>query len=210
MKDLAHNPVPVVGLTGGIATGKSTVAAMLAEAGAAIVDADRLAHQAVRKEAPAWQAVVQHFGPGILQPDGEIDRARLGALVFADPEARRTLEGIVHPHVFRKMAAAIEQLTRGGSARLIVCDVPLLIESGLQRIFAVVVLVAVPEPLQVRRLMEREGLSPEDALARVRAQMPIARKRAFATHVIDNSGTRAETRRQVERLVALLTAPGGR
>jgi dephospho-CoA kinase len=205
---MTHNRMPVVGLTGGIATGKSTVAAILAEAGAAIVDADRLAHEVVRKATPAWQAVVQQFGPDILQADGEIDRGRLGAMVFADPEARRALERIVHPHVFREMAAAIENLTRSGTARLIVCDIPLLIESGLQRFFPVVILVAVPETLQVQRLMARDGLAPADALARVHAQMPIERKKAFATHVIDNSGTREATRLQVERLVAALTSPG--
>jgi dephospho-CoA kinase len=201
--------IPVVGLTGGIASGKSTVAAMLAEAGAAIVDADRIAHEVVRRDRPAWQEVVRRFGEGILRPDGEIDRGRLGSLVFADPEARRDLERIVHPRVFQEMLAAVERLGREATARLIVCDIPLLFESGLQRWFPAVILVAVPEPLQMERLMARDGLTLEDARARVQAQMPIERKRTLASHIVDNSGPLEATRRQVERLLVRLSGPSG-
>ena len=191
-------PKPTIaGLTGGIASGKSTVAAMLAEAGARIVDADRIAHQVVLKGQPAWQDIVDHFGSSILTRDGQIDREALGSIVFNDTEAKKTLNGIVHPRVFETMAQEIQSLTEAHPGDLVIMDVPLLIESGLHTSLPIVILVYVPEMMQKERLMRRDGLNAADAAARIRAQMPIDAKRAHAHYIIDNSGDLGATRRQV-------------
>lgn len=187
----------IAGLTGGIASGKSTVAAMLAEAGARIVDADRIAHQVVLKGEPAWQDIVDHFGSGILARDGQIDREALGAIVFNDTEAKKALNGIVHPRVFETMAQEIQFLAEAHPGDLIIMDVPLLIESGLHASLPIVILVYVPETMQQERLMRRDGLNAADAAARIRAQMPIDAKRAHAHYIVDNTGDLDATRRQV-------------
>ena len=191
-----HRPT-IAGLTGGIASGKSTVAAMLAEAGARIVDADRIAHQVVLKGEPAWQDIVDHFGSGILARDGQIDREALGAIVFNDTEAKKALNGIVHPRVFETMAQEIQSLAEAHPGDLIIMDVPLLIESGLHASLPIVILVYVPETMQQERLMRRDGLNAADAAARIRAQMPIDAKRAHAHYIVDNTGDLDATRRQV-------------
>jgi len=187
----------IAGLTGGIASGKSTVAAMLAEAGARIVDADRIAHQVVLKGQPAWQDIVDHFGNGILTRDGQIDREALGSIVFNDTEAKKALNGIVHPRVFETMAQEIQSLAASHPGDLVIMDVPLLIESGLHTALPIVILVYVPEMMQKERLMRRDGLNAADAAARIRAQMPIDAKRAHAHYIVDNSGDLGATRRQV-------------
>jgi dephospho-CoA kinase len=187
----------IAGLTGGIASGKSTVAAMLAEAGARIVDADRIAHQVVLKGQPAWQDIVDHFGSGILARDGQIDREALGSIVFNDTEAKNTLYGIVHPRVFETMAQEIQSLAEAHPGDLVIMDVPLLIESGLHASLPIVILVYVPEIMQQERLMRRDGLNAADAAARIRAQMPIDAKRAHAHYIVDNTGDLGATRRQV-------------
>jgi dephospho-CoA kinase len=187
----------IAGLTGGIASGKSTVAAMLAEAGARIVDADRIAHQVVLKGQPAWQDIVDHFGSSILTRDGQIDREALGSIVFNDTEAKKALNGIVHPRVFETMAQEIQSLAEAHPGDLVIMDVPLLIESGLHTSLPIVILVYVPEMMQKERLMRRDGLNAADAAARIRAQMPIDAKRAHAHYIIDNSGDLGATRRQV-------------
>jgi len=187
----------IAGLTGGIASGKSTVAAMLAEAGARIVDADRIAHQVVLKGQPAWQDIVDHFGNGILTHDGQIDREALGSIVFNDTEAKNALNGIVHPRVFETMAQEIQSLAEAHPGDLIIMDVPLLIESGLHASLPIVILVYVPETMQQERLMRRDGLNAADAAARIRAQMPIDAKRAHAHYIVDNTGDLDATRRQV-------------
>jgi dephospho-CoA kinase len=187
----------IAGLTGGIASGKSTVAAMLAEAGARIVDADRIAHQVVLKGQPAWQDIVDHFGSGILSHDGQIDREALGSIVFNDTEAIKALNGIVHPRVLETMAQEIQSLAEAHPGDLVIMDVPLLIESGLHASLPIVILVYVPEIMQQERLMRRDGLNAADAAARIRAQMPIDAKRAHAHYIVDNTGDLDATRRQV-------------
>ena len=187
----------IAGLTGGIASGKSTVAAMLAEAGAHIVDADRIAHQVVLKGLPAWQDIVDYFGESILTCDGQIDREALGSIVFSDIEAKKTLNGIVHPRVFETMAQEIQRLAETYPGDLVVMDVPLLIESGLHHSLPIVILVYVPEIMQKNRLMRRDGLNAADAAARIRSQMPIDAKRAHAHYIVDNTGDLDATRRQV-------------
>ncbi|HKY37502.1 MAG TPA: dephospho-CoA kinase [Polyangiaceae bacterium] len=195
----------VFGLTGGIGSGKSTVAALLRERGVPVVDADELAREALAPGTPGLAAVVAAFGPDVLSPDGSLDRKRLGGLVFADPEARKTLSGITHPIVRRlsqERFAALEVL----GVRLAGYDVPLLFEVGLDRALRPVVVVAASEATQLERTLERGGLSRDEAQARIAAQLPLAEKRARADHVIDNDGSRAELSAQVDALVERLRA----
>jgi dephospho-CoA kinase len=198
----------IAGLTGGIASGKSTVAAMLAEVGARIVDADRIAHQVVLKGQPAWRDIVEHFGKGILNSDGQIDREALGAIVFNNTEAKKVLNEIVHPYVFELMQRDIRQLAVDHPTDLVILDVPLLIESGCHTSLPVVILVYVPQAVQQERLMQRDGLTAKDANARIHAQMPIDAKRKHADYIIDNTGDRNTTRQQVLTIYDQLHAGG--
>lgn len=192
----------LVGLTGGIGSGKSTVAAMLRELGAEVVDADEASHAVYEPGTPGFAAVVKEFGEAYVK-DGRIDRRRLGELVFKDADARRRLNEIVHPLVREWMAARTAEAADRG-AEVVVQDVPLLFENGLERLFSPVVLVYVPETLQVERLFRGRGFAPERAREVIAAQMPIEEKRRLAEHLIDNSGTIEETRVQVEKLWAQL------
>jgi dephospho-CoA kinase len=188
----------LIGLTGGAGSGKSTVAAMLRDIGAEVLDADEAAHAAYEPGSPGFDEVVREFGSEFVR-DGRIDRGRLGELVFNDRDARLRLNAIVHPLVREWMAARTAEAAQRG-APVVVQDVPLLFENGLERLYSSVVLVDVPEGIQLKRLVEGRGLSEERARAMIAAQMPIEEKRRRAQHVIDNSGTREETRAQVERL----------
>ncbi|HEY6116207.1 MAG TPA: dephospho-CoA kinase [Candidatus Dormibacteraeota bacterium] len=184
----------LIGLTGGAGSGKSTVAAMFRELGAAIVDADEAAHAVYAPGTPGFDAVAQEFG-GEFVRDGAIDRRKLGDRVFKDPAALARLNAIVHPLVRRWMAErTVEAADRG--AEVVIQDVPLLFESGLQGLFSETVLVYVSPSTQVRRLVER-GVPQARAQAMLAAQMPIDEKRALAGHVIDNEGSPESTREQV-------------
>lgn len=185
----------VVGLTGGVGSGKSTVAAMLRELGAEVVDADEATHAVYEPGSPGYDAVVREFGPDFVR-DGTIDRSKLGDLVFRDADARRRLNEIVHPLVREWMAKRTAQAVEQG-ADVVVQDVPLLFENSLEKLFSSVVLVYVPEELQVERLVAGRGFTPERARAVIAAQMPIEAKRGLAQHVINNSGTLDDTRAQV-------------
>lgn len=185
----------LIGLTGNIATGKSTVARMLAELGATVIDADRVAHEVMRAGTSVHQAVVTAFGPQILRPDGEIDRARLGALVFSDPQALARLEAIVHPAVGEEVARRIA----AAPTSIVVVEAIKLIESGMARICDSLWVTTCSPAEQVRRLMADRGLSREEAERRVNAQPPQEEKIALADVVIRTDGTMEETRRQVER-----------
>jgi dephospho-CoA kinase len=186
-----------LGLTGGIASGKTTVSVFFSECGALVVDADRIAHAATANGLPAWKAVVAHFGESILGPDGEIDRRRLGEIVFRKPAERKRLEAIIHPHVFAQITADIERAAADQPNALVVLDVPLLFETGMDRDLDAVAVVYVPEIIQIERLIARDGLTPEQARARIDSQMPIEEKRRRADIVIDNTGPLETTRRQV-------------
>ncbi|HEY3085244.1 MAG TPA: dephospho-CoA kinase [Candidatus Dormibacteraeota bacterium] len=194
----------LIGLTGGAGSGKSTVAAMLRELGAEVLDADVAAHTVYEPGSLGFDLIEREFGPEYVR-DGMIDRARLGELVFRDTEARARLNAIVHPMVREWMAAQTANALMRGAA-VVVQDVPLLFENGLENLYSDVLLVYVPEPLQIRRLVEERGLAEDRARAIVAAQMPIEEKRGRARHVIDNSGTREETRRQVEQFWNQLTS----
>jgi dephospho-CoA kinase len=186
--------VLITGLTGGIATGKSTVAAMLQEAGAVIIDADKIARAVVKKGSKAWHEIVEHFGAERLLPDGEINRTTLGDTIFKDAAKKKVLDDIVHPQVIIEMGKQVEAAKADRPRAVIILDVPLLIESGMHETMSDVILVYTPEYIQLQRLMARDGLSVSDALARIRSQMPIEEKKALATIVIDNSSTQARTR----------------
>jgi dephospho-CoA kinase len=177
---------------------------MLEELGASVIDADEAAHAAYEPGSPGFDAVVREFGPQFVR-DGRIDRPRLGELVFHDAGARGRLNAIVHPLVRDWMAARTAEAFEHG-AEVVVQDVPLLFENGLGRLYSTVVMVYVPEDLQVKRLVEGRGLTEDRARAMVASQMPIEEKRKLAPHVIDNSGTRDATRRQVDRIWESLRA----
>jgi dephospho-CoA kinase len=202
----------VVGLTGGIATGKSRVSALLEELGAAVLCADRIVREIQSRGSPALREIAEAFGPEYVLPTGELDREKLGSLVFQDPGARLQLNDIVHPRVTRIMAERLEEHRRAGSP-LVVLDIPLLLEgrksgkgTGAVLPFDEIVLVYADPETQVERVMARDGLSREAALARLRAQMPIEEKRAMADTVIDNSGPWEKTERRVRELYTRWTS----
>ena len=190
----------LIGLTGGAGSGKSTVGGMFRELGAAIVDADEASHAVYATGNPGFDAVVAEFGSDVVR-NGQIDRAKLGELVFHDESARRRLNAIVHPLVREWMAARTAEADRDG-ASVVIHDVPLLFENGLEPLYSDVVLVYVPPRVQLRRLVDGRGLSQELARSIIAAQMPIDEKRGRAQHVVDNSGDRDKTRAQVEKLWA--------
>jgi dephospho-CoA kinase len=197
--------VIIAGLTGGIASGKSTVAAMLAEAGARIIDADKIAREVVAPGLPAFRDILARFGRGVLLPTGEIDRKRLGDIIFNDPAQKARLNAIVHPRVYRRTEAMIAEIAASEPDAVVVLDIPLLLETGIGRNLSAVIVVYVPQDLQLRRLMARDRIDAGSALARIRSQMPIEEKRRLASVVIDNSGSLADTRRQALRVFSDLS-----
>ena len=188
----------ILGLTGGIGSGKSMVAQMFAQLGAAVVDADQLAREVVEPGQPALQEIAATFGPEVLLPDGRLDRPRLAAIIFADPAERAKLDAITHPRIRARMDEEIEARRSGPGVLLV--DIPLLYENDRVDTVEKVIVVWVDPPTQLRRLSQRGGLSAEAARQRISAQMPLDAKRARADHVIDNSGELEETRRQVEAI----------
>ncbi|HWS15325.1 MAG TPA: dephospho-CoA kinase [Candidatus Methylomirabilis sp.] len=193
----------VFGLTGNIASGKSTVAALLHEHGIPVLDADRISREVTAPGGRAYDAVVEAFGRGILEPDGSIDRKRLGEIVFSDAALRERLERITHPAILDAMKEALSELARAGR-RAAVVEAALIHESGRKGLFEAVISVACDRETQILRLMARDGITREQAEARFRAQMDADRKAGASDHVIDNSGSMEETRRQVERLARVL------
>lgn len=204
----------VVGLTGGICTGKSTVSRMLADLGATVIDSDAIAHEIQAPGQPTYARIVQAFGAGILDAAGRIDRRRLGALVFADPARRAALEAIMHPAIVAESDRRVRAALAAG-AQLVVVDAALLVEVGRQRTFPRLIVVDASEAEQVRRLRARDGLSESEARQRLAAQMSLSEKRRHAHHVIDNSGNPSETAARVRRLhaelmgLAAATGPDG-
>jgi dephospho-CoA kinase len=186
----------VVGLTGGIASGKTMVADILRRAGAVVIDADRMVHRLMAPGGAAWQPVVDAFGQRILLADGTIDRKKLGALIFDNIRRRRELEGIIHPLVRAGIEDEVTRLRIEAPGGLVVQDIPLLLETGMTQGLAEIIVVYVPEAIQLDRLMRRDGISRQAALARIGAQMPMEEKKKRATIVIDNSGAWEETEKQ--------------
>jgi len=191
----------IIGLTGGIACGKSTVAAMLAERGAFVVDADRIAREVVMPGEPALAEVAAVFGQAVIRDDGTLDRRKLGEIVFADPDKRKRLEAILHPAIRERMWARIRQIKADEPGRIVVADIPLLYETGQEDLYDGVIVVYVPRELQIKRLLARNPeLGEAKARERIDAQMDIERKKEKAEWVIDNSGSPESTERQVEAL----------
>ncbi len=186
----------VAGLTGNIASGKSTVAGFLRQSGALIIDADQIAHDVVAPGQPAFEEIRRHFGDDMLTPEGTLNREKLGRMVFEDPDARRRLEAIVHPRVSAEIDRQMARVAENHPDAVVIMDIPLLFETGHTEGLTDIIVVYTPEPIQLQRLIQRNGLSPEDAKARMASQMPLKEKVARATMVIDNSGTLAETERQ--------------
>jgi dephospho-CoA kinase len=193
-----------IGLTGGIATGKSTVSAMLREKGAPLVDADVLAREVVEPGQPALAEIARRF-PGVVRPDGTLDRAALGARVFASPEERAALNAITHPRIQEAFVRRTAELEAAGE-RLVIYSAALLIENRLHERMDAVIVVTAPPEVQKRRLMERDRLTGAEAEARIASQLPAAEKVKRATWVIDNHGTLEDTRAQVDRVWTQLNA----
>src|ERR1700704_1380438 len=191
----------ILGLTGGIGSGKSMVAQMFAKLGAVVIDADQLAREVVEPGQPALQEIVAAFGPDVLLPDGRLDRPKLAAIIFADPAERARLDAITHPRIRERMEEEIKA-RRSGPGVLIV-DIPLLYENDRTDAVEKVIVVWVDPVTQLRRIRQRDGLSAESAHQRITAQMPLDSKRARADHVIDNSNGLPETQRQVEAVYRL-------
>ena len=186
-----------VGLTGGVASGKSTVSAILRGLGAVVIDGDVLAREVVARGTPGLDAVVAEFGPGLLTPEGDLDRPAMGRLVFGSSDggaARRRLEAIVHPLVYERIQELEAEAPAG---TLVVHDIPLLAENGREGDFDAVIVVEVPEETQVERMVGQRGWTEQDARARIAAQATPGQRRAIATYLIDNTGTREDLRDRV-------------
>lgn len=195
----------LVGLTGGLATGKSTVADILRELGCVVLDADRLARDVVEPGQPALAAIVREFGPEVLQPDGTLDRKRLGALVFAAPERRRVLEAITHPAIRARFQARLAELEAQGFEGIVVWDAPVMIESGGHQHVDRLVVVVTDAATQRARAAARDG-DVADTERKIASQLPLAEKAKLADHVIDNSGDRAATEARTREVHAALLA----
>jgi dephospho-CoA kinase len=188
----------LVGLTGGIGTGKSTVARMLESRGAVVFDADVLARQAVAPGTPGFDQVVERFGPNVLAPGGGLDREALASVVFSDPAARRDLEGIVHPEVRRMFAEGCEEYK--DSDRVVIFSAPLLVETGMHTAFDLLIVVSAPVVTQIERLMRGRGMAERDVRARIAAQLPLEAKADVADILVDNEGTLEDLEGRVERV----------
>ncbi|MCJ8010198.1 dephospho-CoA kinase [Paenibacillus sp. KQZ6P-2] len=187
-----------IGLTGGIATGKSTVSALLVGKGALLVDADVIAREVMLPGHPVLEAVVGHFGQAVLLADGTLDRKKLGDIVFRDPSQRQALNDITHPAIRREIREQMESLERKNPDKLVVVDIPLLFESGLEHMFERVMVVYTPRVIQLERLMDRNQMTKNEASARIGSQMDIEEKKLKADIVIDNSGNAEQTKRQID------------
>ena len=194
----------IIGLTGGIASGKSTVGAFLREEGATIVDADILAREVVEKGTPALSEIVQRFGD-VLDEGGQLDRKKLGAIVFSDDNARRDLGNITHPRIFAASQAAFTKHVQAGIDPVIY-EAALIVENGFHQALAATIVVSIPEEMQIQRLMKRDQISEEEAQRRLASQFPLHKKLEIADYVIDNSTSLEHTREQVQALWKSLQA----
>ncbi len=196
--------MPVIGLTGGVATGKTLVTDHLKSKGVAVIDADLLSREAVLVGQPAYREIVDEFGSKFLHPDGTLHREKLAALIFDSPEKRKKLEEIIHPRVYEEAWKEIRRIQESTPDALIVFSVPLLLESRHEQEMDKVVVVYADEPAQIQRLIKRNGLTEEKARKRISAQMPIEEKKERADFVISNTGSKEETLRQVDDLLSKL------
>ena len=194
----------LVGLTGGIATGKSTVSGMLRELGCEIIDADLLAREVVEPGQPALAQIATEFGPNVLTPTGALDRKKLGAIIFANPERRRRLEAITHPAIRDRFVARLGELVGKGFVGIVIYDAAVLIESGNHKNLDRLVVVITDDATEMARLHDRDGTDDAENRRKIASQMPLAEKVKLADYVIDNSGSREATAEQVRRVYAAL------
>lgn len=199
-----------IGLTGGIASGKSLVARVFKDLNAHLIDADRIAHDLLEPDQPAWLEVLDHFGSGIRLPNGSIDRRKLGEIVFKDQQEREWLNRCLHPRVYEVYADHVRRIVERNPDAIIVLDAALLIETGYYRRMDKVVVVYAEGHQQLQRLMERDCLSEEHAWLRIRSQMPLEEKRGYADFVIDNTGSREAAERQAREIFALCKRESGK
>jgi dephospho-CoA kinase len=177
----------LVGLTGGVATGKSTVAKMFKQCGAVVIDADELAHDVVRAGKPAWREIVSLFGKAVLNQDRSLNRQTLGNIVFRNPKKRRQLESIIHPRVAREQARLTRQAARTDPSAVVIYDVPLLFEVGIDKRVDQTIVVTADRETQIARLKNRNGLSRAEAIRRIKSQMPLAKKKQLANYILDGT-----------------------
>jgi dephospho-CoA kinase len=189
-----------VGLTGGIACGKSTVAQMLVHLGAHLIDFDKLAHEVQQPGKPAWKEIIVHFGKGILNQDQTIDRVKLAQIVFADKKELKALNNIVHPHVFNLWQKRLDKIKSKEEHAIVLSDIPLLFEGKTQNLFDLTILVLISPEEQICRLMARNSMSREEAQIRLKSQMPIDKKIKLADIVIENKDTQEKTRKTVAKV----------
>ncbi|RLB04142.1 MAG: dephospho-CoA kinase [Deltaproteobacteria bacterium] len=189
-----------IGLTGGIATGKSTVAKMFEEKGATLINLDQIAHKAISPGKQAWKKIREIFGDSVLQPDKSINREKLAKIVFQNKEQLKKLEEIIHPEVIKMWQEKIETISREKPKTILISEIPLLFEKKLAYNFDATVLVYAPPQIQISRIMERDGITREEAEKRLAAQLPIDEKVSLATYAIYNDGSLEKTRQQVEQL----------
>ncbi|MCX5680166.1 MAG: dephospho-CoA kinase [Candidatus Omnitrophica bacterium] len=187
----------IIGLTGGFGTGKSYVAGIFKGLGAKVIDADRLAHDSIKKGGPAYRKVAALFGPSVLTAGREINKTKLGRIVFDDNDLLKRLDDIVHPEVIRQIKKKIRQTARGD---VVVIDAPLLIEAGLVGMVDILVVVTCPKNKQIQRCTRKFGLDKEEVLQRIRNQIPLKKKIKMADHVVDNNGPKAETREIAKKI----------
>ncbi|MDY6932467.1 MAG: dephospho-CoA kinase [Halobacteriota archaeon] len=193
-----------VGLTGGIATGKSLVSKFFKELGAYIIDYDQVSREIVEPDQNAWKRIVEYFGDDILKSDRSIDREKLGKIVFDDPEKRKELEAITHPEIFIEVRRRVSDIKKADSDALIIQDIPLLFEAKLEKTVDKIIVVRTSAAIQKKRLMDRDGFSESDAEKRLKAQMPLDEKVKLADFVISNDDTVSETKKAVKDLFLAL------
>ena len=190
----------VVGLTGGVATGKTTVAKMFKQCGAAVIDADQLAHDVVAPGRPAWRQIVKAFGKAVLNPDRTLNRRELGALVFGNRAKLRQLERIIHPRVAREQQRLVRRIAKRKPHTVAIYEVPLLFEAGVDKRVDKIIVVTANRETQITRLKKRNGLTRAEAIRRIRSQMPLAKKIQRADHVMNGAFPRSSLRKQVGQL----------
>lgn len=189
-----------VGLTGGIACGKSTVAEMFVRLGAYLIDLDKLAHEVQEPGAPAWRKIIDYFGNDVVGDDQKIDRNKVAAIVFNQPEKLKALNDIVHPSVYEEWQARLKSIITCDPRAIILSDIPLLFEARMQSLFDVTIVVMIPPAEQIVRLMARNGMTKEEARKRIKNQMPIGDKAGLADIVINNQSSIADTRKRVQEV----------
>lgn len=194
----------LVALTGGIACGKSVIGRLLLEKGCFVHSADTAAREVMSPGTDVWRTVADHFGPGILREDGTIDRAKLGAIIFSDDKERAFLNGLVHPRIFERIKEIVARLEKEGRHTIFVSEAALVVEAGFARFYDKIVVAHCDRDIQVRRLMERDGIGRAEALKKIGSQLGQEEKLKHADYTIETSGTLAETIEQTERVYAML------